>query len=301
MFKRITNPTSKLGIFFALVVLVILSFTACGPARVSPTFSFSQYTLAYQLIARYPDLFWCDPDFYPVGRDEEANALEQFPVIQANTLEFNTIMSQLGLPHKLNYSAAEKLSIYRQHKLISYGVQMAPVADGYSFALRTENEGVEGKRYEGIITVGGKITVTKTEDSFNICPICLAVGTLIATPDGLIPVELLRPGMKVWTLDGSGNRVAAPLVKTSSTPVPADFRLVRVTLDDGRSVSASPGHPAADNRPLADFRPGDTLDSAIVVSLEPIEYAGRATYDILPEGGSGLYWAGGILLRSTLW
>lgn len=302
MFKGTLSRISKLVIFAVLAVLLILSFTACGPAPTpSPGPSFSQYELAYKLLDKYPDLFWCDPDFYPVGRDEESNAQEQFPAIRANALEFTVILQKLGLPQKSDYTAAEKLDIYRQHKLLSYGVQMAPVTDGYSFALRTGNEGVEGKRYEGIITIGGKITVTKTEDSFNTCPICLAEGTLIDTPDGAIPVESLRPGMKVWTLDGSGNRVAAGLVKTSSVPVPTDFRLVRVTLSDGRSVSASPGHPAPDNRPLAAFRPGDWLDGAIVVSAEQIEYAGDATYDILPEGGTGLYWAGGILLRSTLW
>jgi hypothetical protein len=299
MFKKITNRTSKLGIFFALVAIVVLSFTACGPAA-TPT-PLSQYQLAYQLVDRYTDLFWCDTDFYPVARDEEANALAQFPAIQANAVEFTDILEKLGLPRKSDYSAAEQLGIYRQHKLLSYGVQMAPVTDGYSFVLRTGNEGVEGKRYEGVITFTGKITITKTEDSFNTCPICLAEGTLIATPDGPVPVELLRPGMKVWTIDASGNRVAAALVKISSTPVPAGFRLVRIVLDDGRSVSASPGHPAPGDRPLADFRLGDWLDGAIVVSAEQVDYAGRATYDILPEGGTGLYWAGGILLRSTLW
>jgi len=301
MYKGTLSRIAKSGIFAVLAAMVILSFAACSPARVSPTFSFSQYELAYQLIAKYPDLFWCDPDFYPVARDEEANALEQFPAIQANALEFITIWRHLGLAQKSDYSATEKLGIYRQHKLLSYGVQMAPAPDGYSFALRTGNEGVEGKRYEGVITFGGKITVTKTEDSFNTCPICLAEGTLIDTPDGPVPVERLRPGMKVWTLDGSGRRVAAGLVKNSSTPVPPGFRLVRITLGDGRSVSASPGHPASDDRPLADFRPGDWLDGAVVVSAEQIEYAGGATWDILPEGGAGLYWAGGILLRSTLW
>src|SRR4030042_2211704 len=151
MFKRTLSRVSKLGIFAVLTVLLLLSFAACGPT--TTPFPFTQYQLAYQLVEKYPDLFWCDPDFYPIGRDEEANALEQFPAIESSVIKFAAILQKLGLPQKSDYTAAEKLSIYRQHKLISYGVQMSPVTDGYSFALRTGNEGVEGKRYEGTITL----------------------------------------------------------------------------------------------------------------------------------------------------
>ena len=64
MFKTTLSPISKLDIFALIVALLILSFTACGPTPTpSPSPSFSQYELAYQLIDKYPDLFWCDPDF----------------------------------------------------------------------------------------------------------------------------------------------------------------------------------------------------------------------------------------------
>jgi len=38
----------------------------------------------------------------------------------------------------------------------------------------------------------------------------------------------------------------------------------------------------------------------LVVSIENAVYNGGATYDILPAGTTGLYWANGILLKSTL-
>ena len=85
----------------------------------------------------------------------------------------------------------------------------------------------------------------KQEESFNTCPICLAKGTIIDTPNGPISVEQLHPGMAVWTVDSSGKRVEATVVKTNETPVPPSFELVAVTLDDGRTVTASPGHPTA--------------------------------------------------------
>jgi len=75
---------------------------------------------------------------------------------------------------------------------------------------------------------------------------------------------------------------------------------VRVVLADGRSVSASAKHPSASGLMLGEYRTGDVLDGAVVVSVENLDYDGEATYDLLPEGETGCYWANGILLKSTL-
>ena len=82
--------------------------------------------------------------------------------------------------------------------------------------------------------------------------------------------------------------------------VPADFQILRIVLNDGRSVTASPGHPTSEMKALSEYRVGDTLDSGRIVSVQQLSYAGDATYDILPDGESGLYWADNILLLSTL-
>ena len=42
------------------------------------------------------------------------------------------------------------------------------------------------------------------------------------------------------------------------------------------------------------------VDGARVASAERVRAAGSATYDVLPDGGTGIYWANGILLQSTL-
>jgi hypothetical protein len=44
---------------------------------------------------------------------------------------------------------------------------------------------------------------------------------------------------------------------------------------------------------------GDTLDGGIIAAVTAVPYSGY-TFDILPEGGTGFYWANGILLKSTL-
>jgi hypothetical protein len=101
-------------------------------------------------------------------------------------------------------------------------------------------------------------------------------------------------------MDKSGNRVAVVIIQTVATPVPASFMVVRITLEDGRTVSASPGHPSAAEKALGDYKVGDILDGSQVVATELVAYTGGSTYDILPDGGTGLYWANGILLLSTL-
>ncbi len=298
------------------MILLLLVTTACSEELTTPTsiptvtpsvtntptpgVTYSPYRLEYILWSKYPDIFWNDPDFYPIAREgqEQANALQQFPVIQANSAEFSALLEHLGLTNKTDYTDAEKLSIYREHKLLTRAITMTPSGSDYNFSLRTgENQGL---LIEGTITSTGQIKITKEEPTFNTHPICLTMGTLIDTPTGAIPVEQLQPGMIVWTMDKAGIRVTASIIKISSTPVPSSFQVVKLTLNDGRTVTTSPGHPSAEMRSLGDYRVRDTLDRGQIVSIERIPYNAGATYDLLPSGGTGLYWANGILLMSTL-
>ena len=302
---------TKVRLFIGLAILGIVTlFTgACGqpapsptpsPTTPPPTVVYSQPELKYLLISNFGDLFYVDTDFYPVAREgqEEKNALEQFPVIRADAAEFSAILAHLGLPEKAEYTTDEMLLIYREHKKLSRGVELTGSGDVYNFVLRT-GEG-QGELIQGTITRSGKITVLKREPSFNTYPICLAEGTLIDTPEGQVPVEKLRPGMSVWSVDGSGNQVSVVIMKTTRTPVPSGFRVVRVTLNDGRSVTASPGHPSAEGRALGDYMVGDILDGAAIVAIQFEAYDAGATFDILPAGSTGLYRADDILLMSTL-
>jgi hypothetical protein len=290
-----------------LILVIAGTVTACTGGLTSapsptpaPTVTYSQYQLEYILLDKYPDVFWVDSDFYPVAREgqEEINAREQFAAIKANNAEFTAILSRLGLPDKTDYSDQEKLSIYREHKKLTRAVTMTPSGDVYNFSIRTgENQ---GKHIEGTISLSGQIKVLKEEPSFNTRPICLTKGTLIATPAGQIPVEQFQPGMNVWTVDAAGRRLAVEVIKTSQTPVPPSFQVVKVILSDGRAVSASPGHPTAERRALGGYTVGDSLDGSSIAAVEYLNYGSGATYDLLPSGETGLYWANGIILGSTL-
>lgn len=282
-----------------ILLLTIGMATGCRAQPPQPSVEYTLPELKYLVLADFDDVFWCDPDFYPVGRSggEEQNAHEQFAAIAGNEADFSAILRHLDLPDQPEYTNEEKLLIYREHKKLTYQIEMASSGDGYQFTLRVK-EG-QGERIEGTVTPSGNIEITKREPSFNTCPICLARGTLIATTEGPVPVEQLNEGTPVWTTDGTGNRVKGIVIKTSATPVPSSFQAINVALSDGRAVTASPGHPTAEGRTLGDYRTGDTLDGAVVTAVEHSDYGG-VTFDLLPSGETGLYWANGILMGSTI-
>ena len=83
-------------------------------------------------------------------------------------------------------------------------------------------------------------------------------------------------------------------------PVPAGHEVVYLVLADGRSVFVSPGHPLPDGRRVSALRPGEAYDGSAVAAVDRIPYDGGRTFDLLPSGATGVYWANGIELGSTL-
>jgi hypothetical protein len=146
------------------------------------------------------------------------------------------------------------------------------------------------------------VVQTPTPGIFIIIPIpaCLPAGTLIDTPSGLIPVEKLQIGDPVWSMNETGERISAVILKVSSIPVEPGHPFVYVTLADGRKVAASPGHPTTDGRSFGDIKTGDFLDGSRVTNVVVSPSNRPATFDLLPSGATGFYWANGVLIGSTL-
>lgn len=152
-----------------------------------------------------------------------------------------------------------------------------------------------------LIRIEGNTAIFIKKTDFNKpCPICLAENTLIDTPDGQIPVQNLTTGMQVWTVDKFGNRIAAIILETSKTPVPSTHQMVHVILEDGREIFASPRHPIGDGKIFNNLSVGDILDGSKIITAEKTTYDKGYTYDILPSGSTGFYFANGILIGSTL-
>ena len=277
-------------------------FATSAPATFIPTLSagLSPTLLKYFLLDVYPDFFFCDPDYYPIAReDENVLAQERFPEIQANTEQFNAILTHNGLSGLTSFSDEQKLLIYRDHKKLA-AIQFELVGQKYQFQLQTGIEGQQGYYVTGTIDGSGKIKVERREANFPSCPICLAAGSLIHTPRGLVAVQDLRVGDSVWTLSAAGERVPAIILRTGHMLAPASHQILHVTLNDGRELWASPGHPSADGRALGDLHIGDSLDGALVTRIDSLPYGGLVTYDLLPAGDTGFYWVNGILMGSTL-
>ena len=306
-------PNLRRGVALLATLLLIGCSGAVGPSpsggpspspTAPPSGPLSVPELQYRLLdALHGQLWFCDPDEYPIPRgDEPSNAQAHFAQIRADAVVFGVIARHLGLDPAGEFAVEGQILIYREWKMLGR-VFLEPAGDLYRFDLLIQPAlGAQmGTRYGGTIAMDGTVTVEAQAPSGEPpCPICLARGTRIATPDGPVAVERLRPGMSVWTLDAAGRRIAAIVLEVGSARVPVTHQVVRLILDDGRGVTASPGHPLPDGRHLGDLRPGDLVDGARVMSADLLGYGQPSTFDLLPSGPTGIYWADGIPLASTL-
>jgi hypothetical protein len=76
--------------------------------------------------------------------------------------------------------------------------------------------------------------------------------------------------------------------------------MVHLVMADGSEVWVSPLHPTADDRTVGELTAGDSLGGVRVAQVERVLYTQPATFDVLPSGDTGHYWANGVLLGSTL-
>jgi hypothetical protein len=295
------------------LALLVLACTACGTIAPAPASTPTPTPLAgsplglsqlkFKVIDTVGRPAYCDPDFYPIAREggEQASALTQYPVIKADAEAYAAIIAHENLPSG-DLTDAQKLTLYRAWKLLR-AIALTPAGGGYSFQYRVQavSAGSAYQMVTGTVRVDGAVNVSSRKASGPLpCPICLAATTLIATPEGQVRVTDLRPGMVVWTADASGTRVAAPLIAVGSVEVPPGHLMVHLKLADGRELHVSPGHPTADGRRAGELRAGDQLDGSTITLWELVPYGADRTYDILPAGETGEYWANGILMGSTL-
>jgi hypothetical protein len=97
-----------------------------------------------------------------------------------------------------------------------------------------------------------------------------------------------------------GKLVTVPIVLINRVPVTGLHHMVEVRLRTGRVLSISPSHPTADGRTFADLSKGDALDGVALEAVRRVPYTEAYTYDILPDSDSGTYFAGGVLIGTTL-
>jgi len=170
------------------------------------------------------------------------------------------------------------------------------IGDDIGHACGGVSEKLTSIDFSGQKVTFAKIVGEPTDD----CPICLSGNTLIDTPDGNINIKELKKGMPVWTSDSLGHRQPAIILKIGKAQVPPTHKMAYLVLDNGRELFGSQGHPTADGRTFGDVKPDDVIDNSYVKSVEIVPYGQEYTYDILPSGDTGFYWANGVLVGSTL-
>src|ERR1700682_772852 len=293
----------------ALAAAAAVLAVACGsagpvaPAATPVGSPLSMTQLKFAVIDSVGVAVFCDPDFYPLARDggEQASANAQFPTIQANSELYSAILAHEHLSAS-NVTDQEKLVIYRVYKSLN-ALTLTKAGDVYAFTVRVRSTNgtasyllVDGAvRSDGVLAIN-----SRTPTGAPNCPICLAAATMISTPGGSVLVTDLKAGMMVWTADAGGRRVPAQILEVGSTVVPAGHLMVHLVMADGRELLASPGHRTADGVQLGALARGDALDGSTITTWELVPYGGDRTYDLLPAGATGQYWANGILLSSTL-
>lgn len=288
-----------------LAICAALAAVACGSAgggggTVGSPLSIDE--LKFEVMDAVGVPIFCDPDYYPLARQggEQASADTYYPQIHADAELYAAIVAHEHLPSG-DLDEAQKLTLYQAFKRLRV-LALAKTDDSYTFQIRVKGQGANAiELVAGSVRVDGMVTVTsRTASGMPPCPICLAATTLIATPAGDVLVTDVRVGTLVWTASSDGARIAAPVVEVGSVEVPSGHLMVHLELADGRELLASPGHRTSDGRPLGSLSVGDELDGSKITQWELTPYGGDRTYDLLPAGPSGEYWADGILLSSTL-
>ena len=269
---------------------------ARGPSQIlTPT------ELRYQLVAQFGAPFYCDPDEYPVAHQLSTDEVRQRLLALAATSPdlVDGILAHYRFPDLAALTADQARQVYADAKMLPT-ITLEPDGDRYQFQLRVPGVGTAGVVIAGFVDALGNVDAFTSQPDRQSCPICLAGDTTIDTPLGPVAVKDLRPGLPVWTADAAGKRQPALIAATHAERVTGPHTMLHVALDDGRQLRVSPGHPTAGGEPVGKLAPGDRLDGARVLAVERVPLQDAATYDLLPTGGTGLYWANGILLGSTL-
>jgi hypothetical protein len=167
------QPSGKLALIVS-VTLWAFSASAQRPAcSLQPeTFKVEQIDLPelrYRLIDKFGPLYFCNPEC-PTSCHfvlEQEHAEKAFPQIRRQEEAFRDIVQHLGLGTIREFSAAEKLSVYREYHKLLCGMNLETQGQEHKFKLTSGKR----SRVEGAINPKGEITVVDEEPSSFSCPL----------------------------------------------------------------------------------------------------------------------------------
>lgn len=144
--------------------------TAPAPPPATGGTPASVWKLRYMLLGHYPDFAFCDPDYYPVARDDEQSAADAWWArVNHSSPEVQTIIAQHGYREPL--TGSQRLVAYRDHKKLSV-ITMTAVSGGYEYQLST---GTPGGRPDhtvtGMVTLDGTVHERSRRPRPGGCPV----------------------------------------------------------------------------------------------------------------------------------
>jgi len=167
------QPSVKLALIVS-VTLCAFPASAQRPAcSLQPeTFTVEQIDLPelrYRLIDKFGPLYFCNPEC-PTSCHfvlEQQHAEEAFPQIRRQEEAFRDIVQHLGLGAVREFSAEQKLSVYREYHKLLCGMNLETQGQKHKFKLTSGKR----SRVEGTINPKGEITVVDEEPSSFSCPL----------------------------------------------------------------------------------------------------------------------------------
>jgi hypothetical protein len=239
----------RVFVIFALVASCSSSQSSSPPApsapSPSPGASLPLAELKIRLVEQLGPLWFCDPDVYPVARaDEAVLATQRFGEVRADRDAFAAITTHTGVGVG-PFTDDQELAIYRYWKMLNaIALDPAEVTGIYRFDYlnRPAQGGGQGRRTVGTIDADGAVTIEQQAAAGQPpCPICLARGTRILTPNGEVAIEDIRVGMQVWSIDKAGRRSSR---RSSSSGRRRCLRRTRSCGSPSATVGSSGPRPA---------------------------------------------------------
>jgi len=151
------------------ILLVPLSSSAQLVCQSStPTSKNLNAELRYRLLDYFQPVRFCDPDCIgPCRLDLKKRNAQQIVVqLRQDNKTFRAISHRVGLKAEDQFSEEQKLTLYREYKRLSCGIDLRAEGEQYRFDIASAN----GFRVEGLINNRGDISVLKKKRSTLYCP-----------------------------------------------------------------------------------------------------------------------------------
>lgn len=129
---------------------------------------------------------------------------------------------------------------------------------------------------------------------------CLPGDALIATLRGDRPISSLKPGDQIMVRISDADIAQVAIKKINKVPVKQPYKMIELTMEDGRKIRASGLHPVENGKTLSSYKKNDVILDYRIIAVNEVPYEGTHTWDLLTEGPPSRYRVNGVWMESTM-